>query len=323
MKKSADAHSNRLTRLAERSCNPRNMMSMSGKISATNQSLIQGEEESSRLIEGNARQRAYSSTGRSCWQIKRERENSELKEMHFTLSKTEQKHLEATERRQMQIAGVQTKISSLQDSVIRKREYVAKQQQEKFEKMFETNYLHRKKIEDAKKKKESERAELFEFDQSKKQEKLMMVKGRQKDLSRRLAIDHAELNKEWNEIRNRPATFADGNLSFYNQMATRLEQDARRRWLQKEELSRKTRQQQEYKALLIDKMHQKDSHVAALAQRKNQMVEYGRREAYTLQDNFFRTTRINQNGLLPQPFEKHKKEFDSMKEVKPEIKLDD
>ena len=148
--------------------------------------------------------------------------------------------------------------------------------------MFETNYLHRKKIEDAKKKKESERQELAAFDLEKKNEKLMLVKGRQRDNRRRLEAEHNELNLEWSKIRSRPATFADGNRFFYDAMVPRLEHDARRRWLQREELQRKVRQQQEYKALVIDKMQQKEDHVAVMAQRRNQLIEHSQRMAHTL-----------------------------------------
>lgn len=67
----------------------------------------------------------------------------------------------------------------------------------------------------------------------------------------------------------------------------------------------------------------RDSRVTTLHQRKNQLVEHSQRMAQTLQENFFRTAKSTQNAILPQPFEKHKKEFDSMKEVKPEVKPDD
>lgn len=44
----------------------------------------------------------------------------------------------------------------------------------------------------------------------------MLLKGRQRDIRRRMEVEHAELNVEWSKIRNRPATFADGNRSFYD-----------------------------------------------------------------------------------------------------------
>ena len=47
------------------------------------------------------------------------------------------------------------------------------------------------------------------------------------------------------------------------------------------------------------------------------------RMATTLKDNFFRTNAVTKSGMLPQPFEKHKKEFDAIKEAKPEVKPDD
>jgi len=70
-------------------------------------------------------------------------------------------------------------------------------------------------------------------------------------------------------------------------------------------------------------MQCKDSRVNVLHARKNQLIDHSQRLAQTMQDNFFRTAKTTQNAILPQPFEKHKKEFDSMKEAKPEIKPDD
>ena len=34
-----------------------------------------------------------------------------------------------------------------------------------------------------------------------------------------------QLDKRWRDIKNRPATFSDGNLSFYETVAARVELD--------------------------------------------------------------------------------------------------
>ena len=48
----------------------------------------------------------------------------------------------------------------------------------KFEKAFEANYEHRKKIEVAKKKAAEEKSQQLEYDKEKKQEKLMAIHAR-------------------------------------------------------------------------------------------------------------------------------------------------
>ena len=42
-----------------------------------------------------------------------------------------------------------------------------------------------------------------------------------------------------------------------------------------------------------------------------------------MQENFYRTTAATCNAILPQPFEKHKIEFDNTKEVKPKVNVED
>ena len=42
-----------------------------------------------------------------------------------------------------------------------------------------------------------------------------------------------------------------------------------------------------------------------------------------MQDNFYKTNTVTKAAYLAQPFENHKKEFESMKEVKPEVKVED
>jgi len=88
-------------------------------------------------------------------------------------------------------------------------------------------------------------------------------------------------------------------------------------------LQRKQRQQQDYKHLLVDKLQQKETRVNALVQRKTQLIDYSQRVNHSLQENFIRTTATTQSALLAQPFEQHKKEFDSMKVVKVEAKPED
>jgi len=94
-------------------------------------------------------------------------------------------------------------------------------------------------------------------------------------------------------------------------------------WIQQHNLQRKVRQQQEYKALLADKIQQKEARSNMLSQRKLHMIEHNQRMNQTLQESFLRTTHATAHAILPQPFETHKKEFNSIKEVKPEVKPED
>ena len=59
------------------------------------------------------------------------------------------------------------------------------------------------------------------------------------------------------------------------------------------------RQNQEYKALLIDNIKVKESRVSVLNARKNQLIDHSQRMAQTLQDNFFKTAKTTNNAILP------------------------
>ena len=99
--------------MTERSSNPRNMLSMSGTLAAANMRFLPAEDEESQPIAVPIRQRAYSSTGRSCWQIKRERDKQELMKMENYMEKCEIDRQRATEIRQKKINEIKTKNTNL------------------------------------------------------------------------------------------------------------------------------------------------------------------------------------------------------------------
>jgi len=84
-----------------------------------------------------------------------------------------------------------------------------------FEKNFEANYEHRKKIEVARKTKDEESRLAADYNFEKKNEKLEMLRKRQEDNKVRLDKRNMSLDKRWRNIKKKPATFADGNFSFY------------------------------------------------------------------------------------------------------------
>ena len=73
-------------------------------------------------------------------------------------------------------------------------------------------------------------------------------------------------------------------------------------------------QQKEYKALLVDKLMQKDVRSTVLNQRKNEAMNQGQRLHSNLQEAFFRTAISTNNAILPVPFEKYQKDFENIKE---------
>ena len=74
-----------------------------------------------------------------------------------------------------------------------------------------------------------------------KNEKLMMVKARQRDHKQKLDTRNKSLDRRWRDMKTRPATFADGNFSFYEPVAAKMDVDERRHWVQKQNLQRVVR----------------------------------------------------------------------------------
>ena len=102
-----------------------------------------------------------------------------------------------------------------------------------------------------------------------------------------------------------------------------MENTNRRMWIQQMNLMRNQRKQQEYKALLVDKLETKKTRVGLLQERKEQLIDHGMRMNQTMQESFYKANASTKNAMLPQPFENHKKEFDNMKEVKQVEKVED
>ena len=94
------------------------------------------------------------------------------------------------------------------------------------------------------------------------------------------------------------------------------ELNMRRKQLQQLNLMRKKNQQREYKAILIENLQRKDMRQTMMVQRKQAQQENCLRMNQAIQDQIFRTAATTSSIILPQPFEKYKKEFDAIKEPK-------
>ena len=216
-------------------------------------------------------QRAYSSQGfRQCDLIKKMQEEQELEGINSVMAKCEADVKRATEfRRKAQADKLEAnRARSSSQKTVSRLNLVYQQHQSRFEKAFEVDYEHRKKISDARKRIEEEERLIHDDNKERKNEKLMMLRKRQEDNKIKLDKRNNTLDKRWRQIKKKPATFADGNFSFYEPVAQRMELDARKSWIQKWNLQREVRKNQAYKCYLVDKFQTKESHVQMLTARK-------------------------------------------------------